>query len=288
MGATPDAYGVAVDQAAAVGRVGAERKSATLFSGLRRALIVLAVTGGAAILSLKRTDAPSIHCSTVNSGVNDYRILIVGESWAADGKLFPELVQAVSKRLNGRGVEACSVAFNGRNSRHLYAELQEKYPKYKLYSLFGGKTPQKVILMNGVNDEIQHVGASNYVEFTKKLVEYFSDVEDVEVIAIPRVNERWFKPPNIFSRMKRNILRCVYDGCDFQVNDVYRVALWRDYPDMNVMEFDNFIDKFDGHEEYYKFDGVHLTDEWLHKYGAFIGSAMSVSDKVAPHKKRAS
>lgn len=261
---------------------------AILLPGLRRAFFVLAVTTGLTLLTLKRTDEPSVYCAIVNGGENNYRILIVGESWASDGKLLPELPQAASRRLDGRGVEACSVGFNGRNSRLLYSELREKYPRYKLYNLFAGQTPHKVVIMNGVNDEIQHVGASAYVEYTKKLVDYFADVDDVEVVAIPRVNERWFKPPNIFSRMKRNILRCVYDGCDFQVNDVYRVALWRDYPDMNVMEFDNFIEKFDGHEEYYKFDGVHLTDEWLHKYGAFIGSAMSLSAKVAPRKKSAS
>jgi hypothetical protein len=249
-----------------------------------RACSVLFVTTGLTLLTLKRTDEPSVACSEINSGRNDYFVLVIGESWASDGKVFPELPRAVSKRLEGRGVVACSIGFNGRNSRLLYTELREKYPRYKLYSLFEGKTPHKVIVMNGVNDEIQHVGASTYVEYTKKIVDYFSDVEDVEVIAIPRVNERWFKPPNLFSRMKRNILRCVYDGCDFQVNDVYRVALWRDYPDMNVLEFDNFINKFEGHEEYYQFDGVHLTDEYLHKYGQFIGSAMSLAASVAPRK----
>ncbi|WP_424363479.1 SGNH/GDSL hydrolase family protein [Methylocystis parvus] len=257
---------------------------AILLPHLRRAFFVLFVTTGLTLLTLKRTDEPSVACSEVNAGPDAYRVLVIGESWASEGKVFPELPRAVSVRLGGKGVAACSVGFNGRNSRLLYTELREKYPRYKLYSLFEGKTPHKVVIMNGVNDEIQHVGAGAYVEYTKKLVDYFSDVEDVEVIAIPRVNERWFKPPNLFSRMKRNILRCVYDGCSFQVNDVYRVALWRDYPDMNVMEFDNFIDKFEGHEEYYKFDGVHLTDEWLHKYGKFIGSAMSLSAKVTARK----
>lgn len=257
---------------------------AILLPHLRRAFFVLFVTTGLTLLTLKRTDAPSVACSEINSGRDDYLVLVIGESWASDGKVFPELPRAASMRLNGRGVVACSVGFNGRNSRLLYGELRDKYPKYKLYSLFEGKAPHKVVIMNGVNDEIQHVGASTYVEYTKKLVDYFSDVEDVEVIAIPRVNERWFKPPNLFSRMKRNILRCIYDGCNFQVNDVYRVALWRDYPDMNVLEFDNFIDRFEGHEEFYKFDGVHLTDEYLHKYGQFIGSAMSLAASVAPRK----
>ncbi len=251
---------------------------AILLPNLHRGFFLLAVTAGLTLLSLKRTDEPVVSCAFVNSGADDYRILVVGESWASDGKVFPDLPKTVSERLGGRGVQACSVGFNGRNSRLLYAELKEKLPQYKLYSLFAGKTPNKVIVMNGVNDAIQHVGASAYVEFTRKLVDYFSDADDVEVISIPRVNERWFKPPNLFSRMKRNVLRCLHDGCDFQVNDVYRVALWRDHPDLHVIEFDNFIDKFEGHEECYTLDGVHLTDQYYHEYGRFIGRAMTVAD----------
>jgi hypothetical protein len=250
-----------------------------LLPHMRRAFFLLFVTTGLTLLTLKRTDAPSVYCATAAGGADHYRVLVIGESWASDGKLLPELPEAASKRLGGRSVEACTVGFNGRNSRLLYSELRDKFPKEKLYGLFDGKTPHKVIVMNGVNDAIQHVGASAYVEFTRKLVDYFADAGDVEVISIPRVNERWFKPPNLFSRMKRNILRCVYDGCDFQINDVYRVALWRDHPEMHILEFDNFIDSFEGHEEYYKLDGVHLTDEYLHKYGAFIGASMILADK---------
>jgi len=247
-----------------------------LLPGLRRAAFLLAVTGGLTLLSLKRTDEPTVNCSIVNSGDNDYRILVVGESWASDGKVFPELPNAASERLGGRGVQACSLGFNGRNSRLLYSELREKFSREKISNLYGGKPPHKVVLLTGVNDEIQHVGASNYVEFTKKLVEYFADAESVEVISIPRVNERYFKPPNLFSQVKRTILRCFYDGCDYQVNDLYRVALWRDHPELRVIEFDNFIDKFEGHEEYYAMDGVHLTNEYYHKYGRFIGGAISL------------
>ena len=253
-----------------------------MFPGAQRLAFVLAVTGGLSLLSLKRSDEPSVDCATVNGGDGDYNILVVGESWASDGKLLPELPRAVSERLQGRGVKACSIGFAGRNSRLLYSELHEKFPREKLYRLFAGKTPDKVVLMNGVNDEIQHVGASAYVEYTKKLVEYFSDVDDVEIISIPRVNERRFKPPNLYSAVKRSILSCFYDECQLQVNELYRVALWRDHPELNVIEYDDFIDRYEGNERRYTADGVHLTDEYFHKYGAFIGGAVSLGkDKRA-------
>ncbi len=247
-----------------------------MFPGAQRLAFILAVTGGLTLLSLKRSDEPSVDCATVNGGDSDYSILVVGESWASDGKLLPELPRAVSERLQDRGVKACSIGFAGRNSRLLYSELREKFPREKLYRLFAGKTPDKVVLLNGVNDEIQHVGASAYVEYTKKLVEYFSDVDDVEIIAIPRVNERSFKPPNLYSAVRRSLLSCFYDDCQKQVNDLYRVALWRDHPELNIIEYDDFIDRYEGNERRYTRDGVHLTDEYFHKYGAFIGGAVSL------------
>lgn len=233
------------------------------------------------LLNLKRTDEPSLNCASVNAGGNDYKILVVGESWAADGKVFPELPEAVSARLHGRGVRACSLGFSGRNSRLLYVELREKFPKRELYGLFDGTKPDKVIFMTGVNDVIQHVGASAYVEYTKKLAEYFSDADDIELITIPRVNERRFKPPNLFSFVKRSVLKCVYDNCDNQVNDLYRAALWRDHPELRLIEYDAFIEQYEGHESRYAADGIHLTDESLHEYGAFIGNATLLRSETA-------
>ncbi|HMK89050.1 MAG TPA: SGNH/GDSL hydrolase family protein [Methylocystis sp.] len=246
-----------------------------MLQGLRLLSLTLAVLAAALLLGLKRSDEPRLDCARV-AGDAPYRLLIVGESWAAGGKFFPELPQTVSQRLQGRGVEACSLGFSGRNTRLLYYELRTKFPKEKLYDLFGGERPDKVILMTGVNDEIQHVGAPAYVEYNKKLTEYFSDADDVELISVPRVNERHFKSPNLFSYFKRFIMRCLYNGCEFETNEVYRVALWRDHPELHIIEYDDFIERYEGHEQCYTPDGVHLTDEWLHKYGTFIGNATAL------------
>ena len=52
------------------------------------------------MLAVKRTDEPVVRCEAVNSGANDYKILIVGESWASDGRIFPELPKFASARLD--------------------------------------------------------------------------------------------------------------------------------------------------------------------------------------------
>ena len=130
----------------------------------RRVGLLLAALSGALYFGVRRSDEPTLDCVTVNGGDGDYKMLVVGESWACAGKLFPELPKTVSDRLQGRGVQACSLCFAGRNSRHMYSELRDKFPKEKLYGPFGGGRPDKAIFMTGVNDEIQHVGANNYVE----------------------------------------------------------------------------------------------------------------------------
>jgi hypothetical protein len=236
------------------------------------------------LYSVKRTDGPSLTCHSENGEEPDYRILVVGESWACNGGLYPELPRAVSERLHGRKSSSCSLCFPGRNSRHLYSELRDKIPRDKLYGEIGG-APDKVVFLTGVNDEIQHIGESAYVEYTKKIIEYFSDVPDEELISIPRVDEVGFKPPNLFTWMKRSILRCVYDGCQVSVNDKYRAALRRDHPDLPLIEFDNFIGSYMGHENCYLPDGVHLTEACLHSYGAFIGRTTSLNRVERPQQR---
>lgn len=240
-------------------------------------LSIAAVTFGF-ILTLKRADTATVDCAKVGGDEEPYRVLVIGESWAAYGKLFPELPENLSKRMDGKPVIACSIAFSGRNTRLLYTELRDTFPKSRIYrELYGNHIPDKLIILNGVNDEIQHVGASAYVEYTKKLVDYFNnDIEDVEPISLPRVNERKFKSPNVFSRIKRAIFRCLHDDCEYQANEKYRVALWRDYPDMQMIEYDHFMPSYEGNEHRFKPDGVHLRDEDLHAYGAFIGREAAI------------
>ncbi len=256
-----------------------------LQTALRLALTA-AMLFSAVAFFLKRPDEPVVTCQTVNDGRNNYKILVVGESWAAGGHFFPELQETVSQRLGGRGVEACAIGFSGRNSKLLYYELLEKFPLEKLYGLWDEKKPDTVVLMTGVNDEIQHIGPAAYVEYTKKLFEYFSRVANVELIAVPRVNERNYKSPNLFSRIKRKILMCFWDNCEMQANDVYRIALFRDHPELRVIDYDEFLPHYRGNESCYTTDGVHLTKECLHAYGVFVGKALTLAEErqeaVAP------
>ena len=201
---------------------------------------------------------------------------LLENSWAADGRSFPELAEGVSARLNGRGVKACSLGFSGRNSRLLNSELQSTFPKEKIYSFYKQSRIDKVVIMNGVNDVIQHVGAHNYARYTKELVAYFSSAADVEVISIPRVDEVNFVSRNILAYLKRLAFRCYYDSCNLAVNSAYRSELRKSFPEVRVLEYDNFIVSYAGNEKKYTPDGIHLTDEYFHRYGTFIGNSASL------------
>jgi len=240
-----------------------------------RLAMLLFVLAGVLFYGFRRTD-PAQLVTTAAHGPDDFRLLIVGESWACDGKLFPELPDAISQRLGGRSVRACSLCFPGRSTKLLYTELLQKLTKDSLYEQCGGGRPDKVIFLNGVNDEIQHVGERNYVEYTRKLFDWFADIDDRENVAIPRVNEINFRSPYLFSRIKRRILMCWFDDCEFSANDKYRIAFWRDHPELKTIEFDNFIATYRGHEDCYLSDGVHLTEDCYHKYGAFIGKTATL------------
>lgn len=65
--------------------------------------------------------------------------------------------------------------------------------------------------MNGVNDANQHVGASASDEYTGKRVEYFADVDDVEIISHNAGQRTELKPPTLHSAVKHTILSCFYD-----------------------------------------------------------------------------
>jgi hypothetical protein len=223
-------------------------------------------------LSLGGRKAPTVSCQSAGPVARAFKVLIVGESWADGGPFFPELQNQVSRRLGGRGVRACSLAFSGRNSRRLAAELSTT-PEQIVYRPLSG-VPDKVIIMTGVNDEIQPIGAAAYSTYTAQLAHRFADVPDVEVITPPRVNDIGFKAPNWPSRAKRSVLLCYYNGCSTAVNDGYRATLRREHPEIRTIDYDRFIRSYRGNEGKYEPDGIHLRTATSHEYGTFLGREM--------------
>jgi len=108
---------------------------------LREALrvgVALAVSSGMLFYGVKRSDEPTLDCITVNGGADDYKLLVVGESWACDGRLFPELPKAVSGRLQGKGVHACSLCFPAATRACYIPSCAKSSPRKNYMNIAGG------------------------------------------------------------------------------------------------------------------------------------------------------
>ena len=216
---------------------------------------------------------PSVTC--IGNRNATYGILLVGESWAVGNRFLDDMRNAVLARLPGRRIEICTVGFAGRNSRRLYDEIPAYLATVKMATLFNGRTPDNIILLNGVNDAVLHIGAAHYADYTNDIVGYLrSYTQHVQVVEIPRIKEIKREPGNVFSTLKLMLFRCLYDACTYDVIDKYRSALHTTYPAISVIPYDDFIKTYVGNEDKYMADGTHLTDQYYHKYGTYLGRVM--------------
>ncbi|MEM8915841.1 MAG: SGNH/GDSL hydrolase family protein [Pseudomonadota bacterium] len=225
-----------------------------------------------AILPFIRVD-----CETIGKGTKPHGVLVVGESWAVGRRLFPALHQAVAERLDHGPVRVCTIGLSGRNSAKIHTQFTATFPKAELLRLFDDQPPDNVVLLTGVNDIAQHIGASQYSSFTKKLTDHLSFAPKIEVVTVPRVDELGIRSPSKFGQIKWHIQRYLNDGGEREVAETYRERLRRDHPEIATIDFDAFIPSFAGNEAFYMPDGMHLTPDGYQRYGAFIGSSISLN-----------
>jgi hypothetical protein len=104
----------------------------------------------------------SVACATVKGAGRGptRRILIVGESWATGGRLLPELPTAAARRTSG-DVRACQIGYSGRNTSLQLTGFEQDFSDDQVLRLTGG-APDAIVIVTGVNDVVQHVGAARY------------------------------------------------------------------------------------------------------------------------------
>lgn len=208
-------------------------------------------------------------CARSGKGEGNYKMLVVGDSWAAGSLFFPELPQSMSAKMAGKPVTACSIGYSGRNTARLVQEPKADFPIGKIKALFSGASPNEIVIMNGVNDVIQHVGAEQYAKATSELVTYLNEESRVRVLRIPRVNETGYSS-NLLRDIKRKLQAFYFDDGQLAVNDKYRAALANSYPAIETIEYDRFAPGY--RKELFLPDGIHLTDQQFRFYGAFIAT----------------
>ncbi|AQR62647.1 hypothetical protein BZG35_14065 [Brevundimonas sp. LM2] len=189
------------------------------------------------------------------AGSGPTAVLVIGDSWASMGALDRSGAAAVGARF-------CSIGFRGRTSRQIADTIRTLPPT----ALAAAGAPRTIILLAGVNDVMQHVGADRYAAGMADLRAAARTIsDDVRVVEIP-----WTTPTprarTPLSWAKRLAHRLWNDQGRTDVTTRYRQAVRTD------IDFDAFLPSYAGHEDRYV-DGVHLTPAEHDRFGAYLGAA---------------
>lgn len=222
--------------------------------------------------------APVICHRAPGANQNSARILIIGESWASKGKMLPNLPEAAAKRLGP--VIACSVGFSGRNTSDILREYSGA-KEAELLKALGGR-PTYALILTGVNDQVQHVGAKRHASDVTALAGHLrrsgSRVLLVEAPYISPNDGAW-----LGARLKHTAARYANDGGAKVVTATYRAAVAK--TGIETIAFDPFIPAYAGNESRYQSDGIHLTPAWFSSYATYLGDRLALKVKLA--KRRA-
>lgn len=203
---------------------------------------------------------PITACSESGSGPVTRRLIVVGESWAAGDRLFPELSDVVADRDKGH-VVACSVGFSGKNS----GKILENLSLSESIALVGGK-PDNVVILTGVNDQIQNRGSVIYAHDARAIAAMFGPSLVVQIVSAPNINRH--PPLSMIFRAKNTLVGWVKGT---ETNAAYSEALVPPFKASQVIPFNHFSYGQAVEPGRYAADGIHLTLPEFHKYGSFIG-----------------
>ena len=164
--------------------------------------------------------AASEYClSEPNGEKPEFRFLIVGDSWASGGRLLPSFAGEFLE-VAGSPLIVCSVGYPGRIAGEIADGVGVDY-NWDFSALLGGR-PDAVVVIAGINDSIQQVGAKRFVAGLEKLSRI--ETSSLYFLEIPYIDEGAYIPHSFLSSAKLFIFRVFNDfGSDF-VMPKYRAA----------------------------------------------------------------
>lgn len=217
------------------------------------------------MIGRKSSVPSSIAGAAIGEGPYSIRILILGESWAAGKRLFPELPEAIAQRTCS-SVAICAIAYAGQNT----GKIARRFDRVQAVEALGDE-PTNVIILTGVNDQVQRRGTRFYVDQLRCLTSLFPSAM-VQVVSPPKVN---LTPPiPLLFRAKNQ----AFGLWNREQSADYRTALYRAFPGCNVIDFDHFSSGFYAEPERYAADGIHLQLAEYHKYGSFLGERIHIGE----------
>lgn len=189
-----------------------------------------------------------MHNPAVTSTSPNPRLLAIGDSWASLGRL-----DAGLKR--GSGLEAGSLGFPGKTAGQVARALRD-FPNLP--------DADTVILLVGINDTTNHVGARTYRRGVDQLRKILARPgRRVLLVETPAILG---KPQTIRSRLKQWVLRQIID---FGRTDIshYREAVRYDIPLVPFLWEPDAI---------FTPDGYHLTDAAFDALGEYLGRQVAI------------
>ncbi len=208
-------------------------------------------------------DHPSVVCAEAGRGQVTRRVLILGESWASDGRLLPDLPNVISLRTDQR-VRACTIGYSGRNSLKVFSNFRTDLARRALR----GNVDNVVILL-GVNDQIQHMRAEHSANNIVSIASLFPQ-SNVQVVSAPPVSD---DPPLPLVFRTKNLVAHFFNG---EVNADYVEALKKRIGPERLISFTDFSLGYPRDRRKFTNDGIHLTPAAFHEYGKFIGRRVNL------------
>ena len=243
------------------------KKYALLFTAIGCSLAVVA-------LQVSRQKASAdIACHTVGTEAPRMAVLVIGESWAARGRLLPGMTEAIFERLDNGSVKVCTVGYSGRNTLEVLDAVHADFSSQRTGELLEGHELKNIVILAGVNDVVQHVGKESYTAGIQGLIDYWPGLT-VEAVEIPWVIETGVSS-GLPSQIKRFLQRHIFDEGKHEVIATYRLALAE--KNISTIRYDAFIPSYTGNEHLYAPDGIHLTSETYRSYGKYLGSHINVN-----------
>jgi lysophospholipase L1-like esterase len=178
--------------------------------------------------------------------------------------MFPELPDVLARR-SGGAVTVCTIGFKGRNTAAIVREFDPSIAETQL-----GGAPTNVVILTGVNDQVQRRGPRSYVTAIKALMDFFPAATG-QVISAPLVNTE--TPLNFRSSARRVVLGLLHP----EVNAQYRKALSEALPAGEIIDFSEFSAWYTAEPARYEADGIHITRPTYREYGAFIGERVNLA-----------
>lgn len=184
-------------------------------------------------------------------------VAIIGDSWAGKGRLFPEFTDALARYVD-RPIVAHALSFSGRRTD----EIATYGFATDVENALGG-APQVLLLLTGVNDQIQHGGPKRYAEGLRHLATSW-----------PTAKTFLLSPPSISANFDSRLANARQRLMALTKRDDH-ASYQSAFAAVQVghkINFDLFCRGSRWEPSRFEPDGFHLKENEFHELGRFLGS----------------